>query len=134
MLEYKQTLTSFFFSYENETFFDVFKTYLETPINEIMIPATKRIISKAHNIPPQAVKSIFVWKANKVNPKVTPQVMPTAIKTASASNLAAKEPNMNPSAAVNMPKKMMLVGNFRRTPSQQAMAMMQTKVMTMEIQ
>ena len=104
------------------------------PIKATMIPKSIKIIRIAHNIPPQAVKSHFVWKANRVNPKVTPQVIPTAISTAWVSNLAAKEPNIKPSAAVNMPRKVMLVGNFRRTPSQQAMAIMQTRVMTMAIQ
>ena len=79
-------------------------------------------------LPPQLVKSILVWNANKVSPRVTPTVMPTAIKMASASKWAHRVPSIKPSAPVKIPKKIKFVGNFLRTPSQHAMAIRHTKV------
>ena len=67
-------------------------------------------------IPPQAVKSIFVWNAKIVSPKVTPAVIPMAYRIASASKRAQKQPSMKPSAAVKTPKKITFFGNLRRTP------------------
>jgi len=51
----------------------------------MIIPETIRIIKRHNRIPPQAVKSIFVWKANKVKTNVTAAQIPTAITTDSVS-------------------------------------------------
>ena len=72
------------------------------------IPAIRRMTSRAKKTPPQAVKSIFVWNAKRVRPRVTPQVMPTAMMTDSVSYLEAKQPRRTPSQVVNNPRKMKL--------------------------
>ena len=50
-----------------------------------MNPATKRMMRRAKRTPPQTVKSILVWKAKRVRPRVTAAVIPTAMRTASTS-------------------------------------------------
>ena len=85
-----------------------------------MIPAIIKMASMAQRMPPHAVKSILVWNAKSVRANVTPHVIPTAIRIADAEKWAHNVPNMKPSAMVKTERKMMLVGNFLRTPSQHA--------------
>ena len=72
------------------------KSYFDTPVKDKMMPATMRTMRRAQSMPPHAVKSILVWNAKRVRPKVTPQVIPTAMRMASALKRAQRVPNMNP--------------------------------------
>ena len=47
-----------------------------------MMLYTRRMMRRAKNSPPHMVKSILVWMANRVKPRVTAAVMPTAIRRA----------------------------------------------------
>lgn len=106
-------------------------------------PNIMKTTMQASRIPPIMVKSTLVCKANIVRARQTAAVIPTAMRTCTKGERMninqvinsinsgtltsvgawrdAVTPRRNDWAAVNIPKKMKLVGNVRRTPSQQAM-------------
>lgn len=97
-------------------------------------PKTMNIIMATNRIPLHTVKSNLVWNANSVNARQTTVVAPTAIKTVSGGTRDVIVPNMKDWAHVNIPNIMKLVGDVRRTVSQHAIAIIETKSTTNEIQ
>jgi len=88
-----------------------------------MRPKSRKTTNTANRAPPQAVKSILVWKAKAVRASTTAAVTPTAIRTSDTSYMEQTEPMSHPSAKVNIPRKMKLCGLFLRTDGTQAKVM-----------
>lgn len=90
------------------------------------IPKSMKRIIATKSTPLRTVKSNFVCNANNVNAKQRAAVAPTASNTVSGGTADVNVPNINDWANVNKPRNMKFVGDVRRTPSQQAIAIIVT--------
>lgn len=94
--------------------------------NIATMPKIMNKINATNSTPFSMVKSYFVCNANNDNAKHTAAVAPTASITVSAGTREVNVPSMNDCASVNRPKNMKFVGDVRRTPSQHAIAIIDT--------